>query len=65
MRYKNLILIGTSHIAKQSLKEVFNGEKIVMRLLSETAKAFTLEGLGLQGKALERIQDNLRNLGKF
>lgn len=43
-----------------SILPVFNGEKIVMRLLSETAKAFTLEGLGLREEALEKIQDNLR-----
>lgn len=39
---------------------VFNGEKVVMRLLAETAKAFTLEGLGLRGEALEKVQNNLR-----
>ncbi len=39
---------------------VFDGEKIVMRLLSETTKALTLEALGLMGEALERAQDNLR-----
>jgi len=43
-----------------SILPVFDGEKIVMRLLSETAKAYTLEGLGLRGGALEGIQDNLR-----
>ena len=43
-----------------SVLPVFDGEKIVMRLLPETAKAMTLEGLGLRGEALERIQDNLR-----
>lgn len=43
-----------------SILPVFDGEKIVMRLLSETAKAFTLEQLGLRGSALEDIQDNLR-----
>ena len=43
-----------------SVLPVFDGEKIVMRLLPETAKAYTLEGLGLRGEALERIQDNLR-----
>ncbi len=43
-----------------SILPVFDGEKIVMRLLPETAKAFTLEELGLRGEALERIQDNLR-----
>ncbi|HUV81209.1 MAG TPA: GspE/PulE family protein [Patescibacteria group bacterium] len=43
-----------------SILPVFDGEKIVMRLLSETAKALTLEQIGLRGKALEIIQDNLR-----
>ena len=43
-----------------SILPVFDGEKIVMRLLSESAKAYTLESLGLRGKALEDIQDNLR-----
>jgi len=43
-----------------SILPVFDGEKIVMRLLPETTKAFTLEELGLRGEALERIQDNLR-----
>ena len=43
-----------------SILPVFNGEKIVMRLLPETAKALTLEALGLRDDALERIQDNLK-----
>ncbi|MBI2450373.1 MAG: type II/IV secretion system protein [Candidatus Nealsonbacteria bacterium] len=43
-----------------SVLPVFDGEKIVMRLLSETAKAFTLEELGLQDNALEQIHDNLK-----
>ncbi|XOB41997.1 MAG: GspE/PulE family protein [Candidatus Nealsonbacteria bacterium] len=43
-----------------SVLPVFNGEKIVMRLLPETAKVLTLEGLGLRDEALERVQDNLR-----
>lgn len=43
-----------------SILPVFNGEKIVMRLLPETARAFTLEALGLQGDALERAHDALR-----
>ena len=43
-----------------SVLPVYDGEKIVMRLLPETSKAFTLEQLGLRGKALEDIQDNLR-----
>jgi len=43
-----------------SILPIFDGEKIVMRLLPETAKAFTLEGLGLRDEALERVQTNLR-----
>ncbi len=43
-----------------SILPIFDGEKIVMRLLPETTKALTLEGLGLTGTALERVQDNLR-----
>jgi type IV pilus assembly protein PilB len=43
-----------------SILPVFNGEKIVMRLLPETARAFTLESLGLRGDALEKIYQNLR-----
>jgi len=43
-----------------SIMPVFNGEKVVMRLLPETAKAFTLEDLGLKGEALEKVQGDLR-----
>jgi len=43
-----------------SILPVFNGEKIVMRLLSESAKGYSLEGLGLTGKALEDIQVGLK-----
>lgn len=43
-----------------SILPIFDGEKIVMRLLPETAKAFSLGELGLMGEALERIHDNLR-----
>ncbi len=43
-----------------SILPIFNGEKIVMRLLAETAKAYTLEELGLRGEALEKVQDSLR-----
>jgi type IV pilus assembly protein PilB len=43
-----------------SILPIFDGEKIVMRLLSETAKAFTLEQLGITGKALENVQDSLK-----
>ena len=43
-----------------SVLPVFDGEKIVMRLLSETTRALTLEQLGFWGDALELVQTNLR-----
>jgi len=45
---------------RTSILPVFDGEKIVMRLLPETSKTLSLESLGLRGAALEMIQDNLR-----
>jgi len=43
-----------------SVLPVLNGEKMVMRLLSEMTKAYTLEGLGLRDDSLERVQSSLR-----
>ncbi len=43
-----------------SVLPVFTGEKIVMRLLPETAKGYSLEQLGITGSALEEIEDALR-----
>src|SRR4030043_78751 len=43
-----------------SILPVFNGEKIVMRLLPETSHSFTLESLGLRGEVLEKVQYNLK-----
>lgn len=43
-----------------SILPTINGEKIVMRLLSETTKSHTLEEIGLRGQALEEIQIALR-----
>jgi type IV pilus assembly protein PilB len=43
-----------------SILPVFNGEKIVMRLLSESSQSHNLETLGFRGNALEEIQTNLR-----
>lgn len=34
---------------------IFDGEKVVMRLLDETSKGLTLEKMGLQGEALEVV----------
>ncbi|MEK7453001.1 MAG: ATPase, T2SS/T4P/T4SS family [Patescibacteria group bacterium] len=39
-----------------SLLPVFDGEKIVMRLLKETTTKYSLELLGIKGEALARIQ---------
>ena len=43
-----------------SVLPVFEGEKVVMRLLAESTKALTLEELGLRGEALEKIRIALR-----
>ena len=43
-----------------SILPIFSGEKIVMRLLPETSKAHTLEGLGLRSRALEDIEHSLK-----
>ncbi|MCX6765009.1 MAG: GspE/PulE family protein [Candidatus Nealsonbacteria bacterium] len=42
-----------------SVLPIFGGEKIVMRLLGENLKTPTLEQLGIEGMALEIIQQNL------
>lgn len=43
-----------------SVIPVFDGEKIVMRLLPEGAKGFGLEELGFWGSNLEKIHKNIR-----
>jgi len=43
-----------------SILPVYDGEKVVMRLLPETTKALSLEELGLRGEALEITQRNLK-----
>jgi type IV pilus assembly protein PilB len=40
-----------------SILPTYYGEKIVMRLLRESASGFSLEGLGFHGQALEDIHD--------
>lgn len=42
-----------------SLLPTYYGEKVVMRLLRESASGFTLEGLGFHGQALEDIHNSL------
>lgn len=39
---------------------VFDGEKVVMRLLDESTKASTLEQLGFQHSNLEKIKNNIK-----
>lgn len=43
-----------------SILPIFNGEKIVMRLLNESAKGLTLEQMGLTGKGLEIIHRQIK-----
>jgi len=43
-----------------SILPVYGGEKVVMRLLPEQAKGFTLESLGLWGRDLEIIHKNIK-----
>ncbi len=43
-----------------SILPVFNGEKIVMRLLPENSQPLDLEALGIRGKALKEVQTNLK-----
>ena len=49
-----------------SILPVYDGEKIVMRLLREDAQGFTLENLGLRGRALEVVHNAInRPTGLF
>jgi len=43
-----------------SILPVYDGEKIVMRLLPEDTKGLTLEKLGLRGEALERAHQSVK-----
>jgi len=43
-----------------SILPVYGGEKVVMRLLPEDSKGFTLELLGFRGEALEILHRNIR-----
>lgn len=43
-----------------SMLPVFEGEKIVMRLLDETSKGLTLEKMGLGGEALEIVHKSIK-----
>ncbi len=43
-----------------SVLPVLNGEKIVMRLLAEDTKSYTLEDSGFTGNDLEKVRDSLK-----
>ncbi len=43
-----------------SILPVFEGEKVVLRLLPENIKGFTLEALGFHGEALEALHNNIK-----
>jgi type IV pilus assembly protein PilB len=43
-----------------SVLPIFDGEKVVMRLLSEDNKGFTLEDIGLSGNSLEWVYENIK-----
>lgn len=46
---------GSKVSFRVSIFPVYEGEKVVMRLLREDAQGFTLESLGFRGKALENL----------
>jgi type IV pilus assembly protein PilB len=43
-----------------SILPVFDGEKIVMRLLDESSKGLTLEKMGIRGEALETVHREIK-----
>lgn len=43
-----------------SILPIFDGEKVVMRLLSESNKGFTLEDIGFSGNSLELVHENIK-----
>lgn len=54
------VAIGEQRIAlRVSILPVVDGEKVVLRILNESAQALTLESLGLQPSALELLKRNI------
>jgi len=51
---------GAKMSFRVSILPIFDGEKIVMRLLDESSKGLTLESMGLGGQALEIIHREIR-----
>lgn len=57
-RFK-ISLSGRMFALRVSTLPVMDGEKVVMRLLNESAEALSLEDLGYWGKALETIKESI------
>lgn len=51
---------GSNYSFRVSVIPVYGGEKIVMRILNESSKGLTLEQVGLEGRALDIVQNNIR-----
>ncbi len=51
---------GYRFSCRVSVLPVFNGEKVVIRLLSEKSRTRSLETLGLRGENLEKVETGLR-----
>lgn len=51
---------GSKISFRVSILPIFDGEKIVMRLLDESSKGLTLEGMGLVGNGLEIIHREIK-----
>jgi len=51
---------GTKVSFRVSILPTYYGEKVVMRLLPDAVKGYTLEGLGFHGAGLERVHDATR-----
>ncbi|MFA6047199.1 MAG: ATPase, T2SS/T4P/T4SS family [Parcubacteria group bacterium] len=51
---------GNKMSFRVSILPIFDGEKVVMRLLDESSKGLTLEGMGLVGEGLEIIHREIK-----
>jgi len=51
---------GENVAFRVSILPTYYGEKVVMRLLPETNKGFTLETLGFHGQSLEQVHESMR-----
>ena len=51
---------GVKMSFRVSILPIFDGEKIVMRLLDESSKGLTLEAMGFMGKGLEAVHYEIR-----